>query len=222
MKQKIISVVMPILVAASCVLPTFAVDSIDTQYLKQDYLDIVSELNEKYQADVQLEFKASGDYVSASEMPSPEEYKEQLSNILQAQERTRQAMAAEEARVMLAEKSLPTQTLASYSSTTGTATQSVGFDNLIINYSASNISGRWLFTVCNSYEFKHSILFPEYTFLISSKDASVIDSGRTIYAWAEGSLVYMTATYQQVIGNYREAGEFYMSASGSVTSRSLT
>lgn len=154
-------------------------------------------------------------------MPSPEEYKEQLSNILQAQERTRQAMAAAEARVVLAEKNLPIQTFASYSSKTGTATQSVVYESIIINYSASNISGRWLFTNCISYEFKHSILFPEYTFLKSSKDASVIDSGRTIYVWAEGSLVYMTATYQQVIENWREAAEFYMSASGSVTSRSL-
>ncbi|MDF3005325.1 MAG: hypothetical protein K0S22_1797 [Oscillospiraceae bacterium] len=221
MKRTLISIFLAVALVMTGTVTAFALPSAtEAQYAKQEYLDIVNELNAQYGAEVSLKFKTSGNYVTASEMPSPQEYRQQLAKILQAQANVKRQMVATEIRVAAAELQAAREPLIQpFADESGSASQVSNFSKIKIKYSATDRTGRYLFASCTSYSFNKVYTFPEYTFVPYTKGADIIDSRRTIYVWGKGDLIYASATYQQVINNARVAADFYISATGKVTSK---
>lgn len=205
MKKKVSSILLAVIMVLTGTVTAFAASpALEVQYSKQEYLNIVNELNAQYGAKVSLEFLTPGDYVSASEMPSPVEYRQQLTEMLQAQVQVRRAIVTAEAKAAAAALEVQDKPdISPFATITDDYTQPCHFCNIKVCYSASYTSGRYLFTAINSYEFnRRSIVWPEYTFYPHTKSATRIDGNRTIYVMGQGDLMYLTPSRYQLIEDW--------------------
>ena len=89
-----------------------------------------------------------------------------------------------------------------------------------INYTTT-YSNRYYFAQCTGVFTDRTSAVSPYTLLKTDTGSSLIDSNRTISAWADGSLVYSTATYTQVFANWTLSAEFYIDSQGKVTAKSM-
>lgn len=217
MKRKIISIFLTAIFILSNFTMSFAASSSEASYLKSDYLDIVNELNQTYGTNIQLNFHNDGDYVSASDIPSPEQYRSQLVSMIQKQQAVKQAVAlTKQNAIANGSPDLSNAPIANSSS------YKVVCDNVYlgINYTTT-YSNRYYFAQCTGVFTDRTSAVSPYTFMKTDTGSSLIDSNRTISAWADGSLVYSTATYTEVFDNWTLSAEFYIDSQGKVTAKSM-
>lgn len=187
------------------------------QYLKEDYLQIVEDLNLQYGSKIILEFETPGPYISSNEIPSPSEYKKQLVELLEEQKAVKLNVEMARRNGSSTSNIMPFAASETKNGSADVASSFFGY-NIGIDYTAVNTI-RWFFQSCNKVWVKHSLLFPEYTYTVASSGSSLLDLNRTIYAWTNGVGIYATGSYRQVFQDLTLAAEFYIDAAGKVTAK---